>query len=350
MVEITVSASTTYSVQVGPHLLDQLGIKTGSVISGRAAIIVSDSNVWPIYGEMALNSMQTAGFRVNSFIIPAGETSKNGENYLNLLHFLAEQQITRSDCLIALGGGVVGDLTGFAAATYLRGIPYVQVPTSLLAMVDSSVGGKAAINLSAGKNLVGAFYQPSLVLCDTETLNTLPENYFTEGCAEIVKYAIIFDPAFFAHLEATGKEFNRENIIGKCIEWKKQTVMQDEFDTGCRKLLNLGHTIGHSIEKASNYCISHGAAVAIGMSIMARYAAVQSICNQEDCDRIIALLRKMGLPTETSLAHDVLVQNALSDKKRSGETITLVIPATIGCCKLIEVSVAELENCVKEGA
>jgi 3-dehydroquinate synthase len=349
MVEITVSASKTYSVQVGPNLLCQLGTKTAALVSGRASVIVSDSNVWPIYGEKAVISMEKAGFQVSSFVISAGEASKNGENYLRLLTFLAEHQIARSDCLIALGGGVVGDLTGFVAATYLRGIPYVQVPTSLLAMVDSSVGGKTAIDLPAGKNLVGAFYQPSLVLCDTETLKTLPENRFIEGCAEIVKYGILYDPALFAHLEEKGMDFDRTNIIGKCIEWKKQAVVQDEFDTGCRRMLNLGHTLGHSIEKASDYRISHGAAVAIGMSIMAKYAVAQGLCSSEDCDRMIDLLKKFDLPTHTDLSSDVLVQHALSDKKRSGDKISLVLPATIGCCKLIEMPVTELENCVKEG-
>ena len=349
MLEITVSTSKTYSVKVGPKLLVHLGTEAASVVSGRAAVMVSDSNVWPIYGAEASRSMEKAGFGVHSFVIPAGEASKTGETYLRLLNFLAEHQITRSDCLVALGGGVVGDLTGFAAATYLRGISYIQVPTSLLAMVDSSVGGKTAINLPTGKNLAGAFYQPSLVLCDTGTLETLPANRFTEGCGEIIKYSILYDAPLFAHLEEKNTKFHRETVIGKCIEWKKQAVMADEFDTGCRRLLNLGHTLGHSIEKASHFDISHGEAVSIGISIMARSAASRGLCCQTDCDRIISLLKQFGLPTRTSLCADVLVQHIFSDKKRSGDTITLVLPATIGCCRLVEIPMADLKNTVKEG-
>lgn len=349
MVEITVSASKTYSVKVGENLLECLGTEVTDLVSGRAAVIVSDSNVWPIYGAEAAHSMEKAGFQVSPFVIPAGEASKDGENYLKLLNFLAQLQITRSDCLVALGGGVVGDLTGFAAATYLRGIPYIQLPTSLLAMVDSSVGGKTAIDLPAGKNLAGAFYQPSLVLCDTNTLKTLPADRFTEGCAEIIKYGILYDAPLFAHLEEKGMNFDRETVIAKCIDWKKQAVMEDEFDTGCRRMLNLGHTLGHSIEKASNYGVSHGAAVAIGISFMARCAASKGLCPQDECNQIINLLDRFGLPTQTSLSPNILVHHALSDKKRSGDKIALVLPATIGCCKLIEIPVSDLKNFVKEG-
>lgn len=349
MVEITVSASKTYSVKVGKKLLGQLGTEVADLVSGRAAVIVSDSNVWPIYGAEATRSMEKAGFQVISFVIAAGEASKNVEIYLKLLDFLAQHHISRSDCLVALGGGVVGDLAGFAAATYLRGVPYIQVPTSLLAMVDSSVGGKTAIDLPAGKNLAGAFYQPSLVLCDIDALSTLPEDRFAEGCAEIIKYGILYDAPLFIHLEESGKAFDREAVISRCIEWKKQAVMADEFDTGCRRMLNLGHTVGHSIEKASNYSVSHGAAVAIGISIMARSAAFNGLCSRAECERIIALLEKFSLPTNTDLSLDILVQHALSDKKRSGDTITLVLPATIGCCKLAEIPVSDLKNYVKEG-
>ena len=349
MIETTVSTSTTYSILIGHQLLPRLGEESAAIIKGRSAVIVSDSNVWPIYGAEAIASLEQVGFRVCSFIVPAGESSKNGENYLNLLNFLAEHQLTRSDCLIALGGGVIGDLTGFAAATYLRGIPYIQVPTTLLAMVDSSVGGKTAINLPSGKNLAGAFYQPALVLCHIDALNTLPADRFTEGCAEVIKYGLLYDAPLFSNLEESGTEFDRVSVIAKCIEWKKQVVMADEFDTGIRRMLNLGHTIGHSIEKASNYAISHGAAVSIGIAIISRYAVSQRLCSEEDCRRIIDVLTKFGLPTHTTFPVDVLTQHALSDKKRQGDQISLIVPATIGCCKLIQVSTFDLENCVKEG-
>ncbi len=349
MVSIKVSVSSEYEVKVGQGLLGALGQETAAMIPGRTTVIVSDNNVWARYGKLATDSLEQAGFQVCSFVIEAGESSKNVENYLKLLEFLAECGISRADCLVALGGGVVGDLTGFAAATYLRGIAYIQVPTTLLAMVDSSVGGKTAINLAAGKNLAGAFYQPKLVLCDISTLDTLPQAVFTEGCAEVIKYTILYDTDLFAHLEEKGPAFHREQVISRCIAWKKQAVTEDEFDTGSRRMLNLGHTIGHSIEKCNDYTISHGAAVAAGMGIIARSAAANGLCPRADCQRIIALLEQFGLPTATQLPLKSLVQQASSDKKRSGDRITLVIPATIGCGKLLEMPLSQLENFVKEG-
>lgn len=346
---ITVSASREYSIKIGNGLLSTLGAQVAAVVPGRTAAIISDSNVWPVYGEKAVNSLENTGFSVCNFVFAAGESNKNAETYLRLLNFLAENHLTRSDCLIALGGGVVGDMTGFAASTYLRGISYIQVPTTLLAMVDSSVGGKTSIDLPAGKNMAGTFYQPSLVLCDTGTLDTLPDAVFADGCAEVIKYGILYDDELFAHLETHGTGFCREGVIARCIEWKRNAVMQDEFDTGIRRMLNLGHTFGHSIEKASNYTISHGAAVAIGTSMISRSAASRGICNADICQRIDALLKQFGLPVSTNLSLEILVQHALSDKKRSGDTITLVVPATIGCCMLLNLPISDLKNFVKAG-
>ena len=349
MKTVTVNASKSYDIKIGSGLLSTLGAEAAALGRARKIAIVSETNVYPLYGTQAETSLKNAGFEVVSFVFPAGEESKCAATYLDLLNFLAENKLTRSDLIVALGGGVVGDLTGFAAATYLRGISYIQMPTSLLAMVDSSVGGKTAIDLPAGKNLVGAFYQPSLVLCDTDLLQTLPEDRFTEGCAEIIKYGILYDPALFARLEETGLDFDTEYVIGACINWKKQVVSEDEFDTGCRRMLNLGHTLGHSIEKESKYAITHGAAVAIGISIMARCAASIGLCSVDDCQRMIALLAKFGLPTRTDLSVDVLAAHALSDKKRNGDQISLVLPSTIGCCKLVDLPVSKLKNFVKEG-
>ena len=248
---VTVNASRSYEVKIGPGLLSQLGAEAATVGAKGVAVIISDSNVWSLYGSTAENSLVRAGFSVLSYVFPAGEQQKNAATYLDLLTFLATNRVTRSDCLVALGGGVVGDLTGCAAATYLRGIGYIQVPTTLLAAVDSSVGGKTAIDLEVGKNLVGAFCQPKLVLCDTDTLDTLPQNIFRDGCAEVIKYGILYDPEMFALLLKTGMDFPREKIITRCVELKRDVVAEDEFDTGCRMKLNLGHTIGHSIENAA---------------------------------------------------------------------------------------------------
>ena len=261
MRSIHVTASKEYDVKIGASLLHTIGEEVAKVCKVGSAAIISDSNVWPLYGETAANSLRNAGFRVVYFVFPAGESSKNGSTYLSILNFLAENQITRSDCVIALGGGVVGDITGFAAATFLRGISYIQIPTTLLAAVDSSLGGKTAIDLESGKNLAGAFCQPKLVLCDVNTLNTLPEEIFRDGCAEVIKYGILYDPQLFAKLQKEGLDFDRESVIARCVELKRDVVMRDEFDTGERQKLNLGHTIGHGIEAHSNFTISHGKAV-----------------------------------------------------------------------------------------
>lgn len=349
MKTITVNASRCYEVQIGPRLLPSLGEKVKGVCKASKVCIVSDSNVFPLHGKTAVNSLTAAGLEVIHFVFPAGEESKNGSVYLELLNFLAENQITRTDCLIALGGGVVGDLTGFAAATFLRGIPFIQVPTTLLAAVDSSVGGKTAIDLPAGKNLCGAFYQPSLVLCDTDTLNTLPREIFLDGCAEVIKYGILYDREFFSYLAQIGPDFDREQVIARCVELKRNVVMEDEFDTGARMKLNLGHTIGHGIEAQSNFSISHGKAVATGMAIVARAAAAMGTCSVETKEQIIAAIELFGLPTKTDYCADALLTSALSDKKRAGGTVNLIIPAAIGDCLIVPTPVSELKSFIEAG-
>ncbi len=346
---IDVIASSSYSVKIGGGLLRTLGQEVQKISDAQIAAILSDSHVWPIYGELAKESLEKAGFRVVNFVISAGEASKNGENYLAFLNFLAKNQLTRSDCIIALGGGVVGDLAGFAAATFLRGIAYIQVPTSLLAAVDSSVGGKTAIDLDAGKNLAGAFYQPKLVLCDTNTLNTLPEDIFRDGCAEVIKYGVLYDGQLFAHLEQNGLDFDRQYVISRCVELKRDVVAQDEFDTGLRQFLNLGHTIGHGVEAQSHFAVSHGKAVAIGMAIVSRSAAQTEIMDKTDCNRLIALLEKFGLPISTDRTATELYRSALSDKKRSGGTVNLILPRSIGHCILQKTPVDQLEKFIEAG-
>lgn len=346
---VHVNASKEYNVLIGQNLLAALGTEVAKVAKPGKAAIISDSNVWPLYGSVDSDSLSAAGFQVIPYVIPAGEESKCGAVYLELLNFLAENHITRSDCLIALGGGVVGDLTGFAAATYLRGIPYIQIPTTLLSAVDSSVGGKTAIDLPAGKNLAGAFYQPSLVLCDTNTLNTLPENIFRDGCAEVIKYGILYDPELFDRLTREGLAFHRESVIARCVELKRDVVADDEFDTGARQKLNLGHTIGHGIEAHSHFTVSHGSAVAAGMAIVARASAARGICDAETADKIISTLIKFHLPTGTSLSSAELYSSALSDKKRSGGTVNLIVPNSIGSCSIFPVAVDELKSFIEAG-
>ena len=349
MKSVTVNASRTYTVHIGSHLLPQLGVYVSELAQPCKAAIISDSNVWPLYGKTAEDSLLAAGFQVVHYTFPAGETSKNGSVYLSILNFLAENQLTRTDMVIALGGGVVGDITGFAAATFLRGIRYIQVPTTLLAMVDSSVGGKTAIDLPAGKNLAGAFYQPSMVLCDVDVLNTLPNTIFRDGCAEVIKYGILFDEALFSHLEEKGLAFDQEKVIARCVELKRDVVAEDEFDTGLRQKLNLGHTFGHGVEALSNFEIPHGQAVAIGMAIVTKAAVAYGFCKQEIADRANAILKKFELPTNTNYTAEQLYHSALSDKKRSGGTVNLIIPQCIGICNIEPTPVTTLQSFIEAG-
>ena len=346
---ISVKASGQYDVMIGSNLLSKTGEYIKNIRDCGKAAIISDSNVWPIFGEIVASSLENAGYTPVEFVFPAGESSKTSETYLHILNFLAGNTITRSDVIIALGGGVVGDITGFAAATFLRGVPYVQIPTSLLAMVDSSVGGKTAIDLPAGKNLVGAFKQPHLVLCDVETLYSLPDNQFRDGCAEIIKYGMLYDVELLRTLSENGTGFDRESVIAKCIALKRDVVQEDEFDTGARQKLNLGHTIGHGIEAGSHYEISHGQAVAAGMAIVTRAAAAKGFCNFAVSDALETCLAQFGLPIKTEFNAEQLYQSALSDKKRSGGSVNLIIPRNIGCCDIVPTPVSELKGFIKAG-
>ena len=340
---VTVSASKTYDILIGPGILSELGSRVRALGKARKVCIVSETSVFPLWGETARSSLEAAGFDVCAYVFPAGEKSKNGENLLKLLNFLAENGLTRSDIIVALGGGVTGDLAGFAASCFLRGIRFVQVPTTLLAAVDSSVGGKTAVDLPAGKNLAGAFWQPSLVICDTDTLDTLPLDIFRDGCAEVIKYGILYDPKLFSHLEEKGLDFDREAVITRCVELKRDVVMEDEFDTGARMKLNLGHTIGHGVEARSNFTLSHGKSVAIGMAIVSR----ASRC--PDAPRILAILEEFGLPVTTDESVQDIYNYTLSDKKRSGDTVRLIIPRRIGDCAIVPTPVHALKSFIQAG-
>ena len=342
MTTVTVRASRPYEVTIGRGLLDTVGRQAAGQWKGRSAAVVSDSTVAPLYLNRVKDSLERAGFRVHSFVFPAGEDQKNGGTYLKLLEFLAARRLTRADGLIALGGGVVGDLAGFAAATFLRGIGFLQLPTTLLAAVDSSVGGKTAIDLTNGKNLAGAFYQPQAVLCDLDTLDTLPAEVFADGCAEVIKYGMIGDPALLARLETVDFRADPEELVARCVAQKRDLVEQDEFDTGARQLLNLGHTLGHGVEACSGYTVSHGRAVAIGMTLVTRAAVAFGRCPAEVLPRLRRLLERYGLPDATAYSAQALYEKTLSDKKRSGDTISLVVPIAWGASQLVRIPVSEL--------
>ena len=348
MKKVTVNASRKYDVIIEKGILDRVGEESVKVIKPCTAAILTDSNVEPLYAERLEKSLISSGFSPIRFTIPAGEGSKNADHLLSFLNFLAEHNVTRSDCIFTLGGGVVGDLGGFAAAIYLRGINFIQIPTTLLAMVDSSVGGKTAIDLPTGKNLVGAFYQPSLVLCDYDTLSTLPNEIFIDGCAEVIKYGIINDKKLFEKLKSPIMP-QIEEIIENCVKNKRDVVDADERDTGVRQLLNLGHTAAHSIESLSNFEISHGSAVAIGTAVIARAATAMGLCPESDRDEIISLLSAYGLPTASPYGAGDLARIALSDKKRSGGRINLIVPFGIGNSQIYEISVDSLEEFFSKG-
>ncbi len=349
MKTISVQASSPYHIVIGKGLLADTGSLCREALGKICRLcIVTDDNVAPLYLEQTLSSLSAAGFDPISFVIPHGEASKSMETLSELLEFLAENRLTRADALVALGGGVVGDLTGFASAVYLRGIPFIQIPTTLLAAVDSSVGGKTGIDLKAGKNLAGAFHQPALVICDYATLDTLPPSVFADGCAEVIKYGMINDRPFFELLKG-GVRHQIEEVIARCVANKAAIVESDEFDRGNRQLLNLGHTVGHAIEACSHLEISHGSAVAIGMVIVARGAEAMGLCPIGSSRELIALLEQEGLPISCPYSAKELCAVASADKKRSGNTLTLVLPFGIGDCRLYPIDVDELEGFLEKG-
>ena len=348
MEKVVVKASKTYEILIGENLLPDAGGRIRQTAGGDAVLVVTDDTVDGLYGKTFTASLRQAGYRVETFVIPHGEASKNAENFLAILNFLAEKQFTRSDVVAALGGGVVGDLAGFAAACFNRGMKFIQLPTTLLAAVDSSVGGKTAIDLPAGKNLAGAFYQPELVICDIKTLDTLREEIFRDGCAEVIKYAVIADRELFAALKQPIRP-QLEKIITRCVGIKRDIVARDEFDTGLRQLLNFGHTVGHAVEACSHFAVSHGSGVAIGMAAESRAAEAMGFCDAVCRDEILSLLRMYGFDLSCPYPAKRLCEKALSDKKRRGDTITLVVPRDIGKAELLPMNVSELPDFFQKG-
>lgn len=343
MRSVTVKTSATYEVLIGSGLLQKAGEAVKKVISPCKAAIVTDSTVVHLYEETVRKSLTEAGFSVCTFVFPAGEASKNIHTLSHLLEFLAKEEMTRTDMIVALGGGVTGDLAGFGAAVYLRGISFVQIPTTFLAAIDSSVGGKTAVDLEAGKNLAGAFYQPKLVLCDTDVLQTLPEVVFADGIAEALKYGVLGDAALFEKIAGGDFRQDLEEIIETCVSMKRDVVEEDEFDTGKRQLLNLGHTFGHAIEQKSHFQMTHGHAVAIGMHLIAKAAEAKGIAEKGTAAAIAKALEQNQLPKETEFSPTEVAEGTLRDKKRRGGTISFVFPKKIGACEIVKIPVEEVE-------
>lgn len=331
MKKLKVNTGRKYDIIIDRGIINKCGEYIKKVVSPTRVTVVTDSNVHALYSQNVIASLKQSGFIVSEFVFKAGETSKNFKTIEAIYSHLADNNITRSDLILALGGGVTGDMAGFAAATYLRGIKFVQVPTSLLAQVDSSVGGKTGYDIKQGKNLVGAFWQPSLVLIDPDTLSTLPERYVHDGMAEVIKYGCIKSLGLFRLLKAGMDELDIENIIYRCVSIKRDIVQRDETEAGERKLLNFGHTIGHALEKIYDYKgLSHGEAVAIGMVMITKASEQEGFTPKGTTMKIIDLCEMYHLPIHDDSSIRDIAFASQSDKKNSGKGIDIVILKTIG--------------------
>ena len=341
MESVRIRTGVPYDAVIGRGLLDRAGELSAEVLRTRHVMILADENVAPLYLGRTEESFRKAGFRTESHVFPAGEDRKTLETVEDMLLSADRHGMTRADAFIALGGGVTGDMAGLAAALYLRGIDFIQIPTTLLAMVDASVGGKTAVNLASGKNLCGAFHQPRLVICDPDTLKTLPGPILAEGMAEVIKHGAICSPALLDRIAAGA---DPGDLIADNIRIKSGIVSRDEKESGERKLLNFGHTFGHAAEKLSGFTIFHGEGVATGMMIAAFAAEHHGLCAPGVYRELKELLQKAKLPVTTGFPAAEIAENAMNDKKRAGDTITLVIPAERGRCILYPVPAGEVKD------
>lgn len=325
--------------------LDQIGSYVSEIQPSGTVLVVTDQNVAGRYLDRCRDSLEEAGFRTESYILPPGEDSKNGTNYLKILEYMASVPLTRSDGIAALGGGMVGDIAGFAGATYMRGINVYQIPTTLLAAVDSSVGGKTAIDLSAGKNMAGAFHQPELVLQDTDLLGSLPEAVFREGMAEVIKYGAIEDERFFEELSDPGWVIqDLEYVIRTCVDIKTRYVRVDEKDNGLRHVLNFGHTLGHAIEALSGYQLSHGDSVAKGMYWMTMISEREGWSAPGTLRRLSSQLERYGFDLTIPEDKDAVYEVLCSDKKREGNRIRIVTLDRIGQSQIRNMELREVKE------
>ncbi len=338
MEQITVNASTCYDILIGNGTRTLLCEKLSALFGAPKVCVVCDSNVAPLHLEELCDALTRQGFDAERFVFPAGEQSKTPQTLFSLLEFLAEKRFSRKDVLVALGGGVTGDLTGLASALFMRGMHLVQMPTTLLAMVDSSVGGKTAVNLEAGKNLAGVFRQPELVLCDPDYLAMLPERDFADGMAEVIKYGVIADSDLFDRVKDGVDKEHMESIVADCVRIKRDIVSRDEFDNGERAKLNFGHTLAHAIEKESGFAVSHGAAVAMGMVAVCALADAHGLSDSLTLPAVKAAVESNGLDPVSPFSLAALYEASVGDKKRSGNSITLVLPSEIGVCHLKTIS------------
>ncbi len=341
MTTVKVNASKNYDVIIDKNAISLLPEKLNELFSGARVMIVSDDKVARFHLKKVRAILDESRIENDYFVFPHGEKSKCAEVLFDLLETLAEKHFTKSDVLIALGGGVTGDLTGLAAALYLRGVHIVQMPTTLLAAVDSSVGGKTAIDLKAGKNLAGVFNQPELVLCDVNLLDTLEDEIFSDGMAEVIKTGVLGDKDLFDKVKHGSVKDNIKEIIARCVEIKRDVVVADEFDKGKRQLLNFGHTLAHSIEAESEFKISHGTAVAMGMVLACEIAYKNGLTSEDLTEEIKSACEKNGLSTACPYDMNTLAKYITNDKKISGKNISFIVPKTLGECVGVKMTVKD---------
>ena len=344
----------SYKIEIERGLLDHVGERLKALTKAEKIAVITDYNVRELYGERIRKILLDAGFEVKIIAIPAGESSKNLHVFGEVLDALAGFDMSRSDAVVTFSGGVPGDLGGFAAASYMRGIPFFQIPTTILAQIDSSVGGKVAVDLPGGKNLAGAFYQPKGVFIDPDLLHTLPVRYVHDGLAEAVKYGCIGDRELFELFEGLKGEADLEEkieeIILRSILQKVKFVEEDQFDNGSRQMLNFGHTIGHAIERYFHYnTYTHGEGVAIGMSLLSAQTEKLGLTERGSTERLIEVLKKLSLPTSIGVPAEELIPHILHDKKRRGREITLVVMDAIGRASLKKVPTDKLDEFVVSG-
>lgn len=331
MKSLKVNVGKGYEILIEKGIISSSGDYIKEISKAKKVCLISDTNVYPIYKDKVIKSLEENGFKVIKYVFEAGESSKTIQTVTKMVEFMAENALTRNDLVVALGGGVCGDMAGFAASIYLRGIEFVQIPTSLLAQVDSSVGGKTAVDLPQGKNLCGAFHQPCLVLIDPDTLKTLTPKYFSDGMAEAIKMGCIKSASLFEKIEKEDAKEIIEDIIYECVSLKATVVENDEKEKGERALLNFGHTAGHAIEKLHNFTtISHGESVGIGMVIVTKASEANGITEKGTADRIIKVLEKYNLKTEDTNSLKDIITAMNSDKKRTGTAINFILLYSIG--------------------
>ncbi len=341
--KIRINTSNGYDVIIGRNVLKDSGEIISKVIEKCKIALITDDIVDNLFTAQVTSSLQEKGFSVVKFVFPNGEKSKNLSTYGDILNFLAQNQLTRTDAVVALGGGVVGDMAGFVASTYLRGVSYVQIPTTLLSQIDSSVGGKTAIDLDEGKNLVGSFYQPKVVICDVNILDSLPFETYLDGMGEMAKYAML-DSKVFEQINKDASDM--QTLVRLCVDYKRRIVEEDEFESGNRKLLNLGHTPAHGIEKLSEYKLPHGRAVALGLEIILKASLKHGYIDNSTYESLKLTLQKCAKARTggVSFSIDDIVKASLTDKKRNGDYITLVMVYGVGDCRLVKIKVEDLKE------